>query len=115
MIVVKNINLEIKEGEFFVLIGLSGCGKIIILKMINCFYDIIEGELYIKDKFVLDYNIYKLCWNIGYVLQQIVFFFYMIIVENIVIVFEMKYWKKNKIKMCIDELFILVGLDLKQY
>ncbi len=45
---VKNINLEIKEGEFFVLIGPSGCGKTTTLKMINRLHDITEGELYHK-------------------------------------------------------------------
>ena len=112
---VKNINLEIKEGEFFVLIGPSGCGKTTTLKMINRLHDITEGELYIKDKLVSDHNIHELRWNIGYVLQQIALFPHMTIAENIAIVPEMKHWKKNKIKTRIDELLTLVGLDPKQY
>ena len=33
--VIDNLNLEIKQGEFVVLIGPSGCGKTTTLKMIN--------------------------------------------------------------------------------
>ncbi|MCG3056313.1 ATP-binding cassette domain-containing protein, partial [Escherichia coli] len=54
---VKDINLEIRQGEFFVLIGPSGCGKTTTLKMINRLHDVTSGDLYIADKKVTDYNI----------------------------------------------------------
>lgn len=52
--VVKNINIDIKDKEFIVLVGLFGCGKLIIFRMIVGFEEIFEGELYIGDKFVND-------------------------------------------------------------
>jgi osmoprotectant transport system ATP-binding protein len=112
---VKDINLEIRQGEFFVLIGPSGCGKTTTLKMINRLHDVTSGDLYIADKKVTDYNINELRWEIGYVLQQIALFPHMTIAENIAVVPEMKGWKKNKIKKRVDELLELVGLDPKQY
>ncbi|TYR81266.1 ABC transporter ATP-binding protein [Priestia megaterium] len=112
---VKQINLEIHEGEFFVLIGPSGCGKTTTLKMINRLHEVTDGDLYIKDKRVVDHNIHHLRWNIGYVLQQIALFPHMTIAENIAVVPEMKGWKKQKIKARVDELLTLVGLDPKQY
>jgi len=114
-IAVKEINLEIKQGEFFVLIGPSGCGKTTTLKMINRLHDVTSGNLYIADKKVTDHNINELRWEIGYVLQQIALFPHMTIAENIAVVPEMKGWKKNKIKKRVDELLELVGLDPKQY
>ncbi|MDR7870375.1 MAG: sn-glycerol-3-phosphate ABC transporter ATP-binding protein UgpC [Tissierellaceae bacterium] len=44
---VKSINLEIKDGEFMVLVGPSGCGKSTTLRMIAGLEDISSGELYI--------------------------------------------------------------------
>lgn len=68
IVVVNNVILDIKDGEFFVFIGLSGCGKIIILKMINCLILLIIGIIYINEKWISDYDIYEFCWDIGYVL-----------------------------------------------
>ncbi|WP_026885840.1 ABC transporter ATP-binding protein [Clostridium beijerinckii] len=50
--VVKNLNLEINDGEFIVLVGPSGCGKSTTLRMIAGLEDISGGELYIGDNLV---------------------------------------------------------------
>ena len=44
---VRDFNLEIKDGEFVVLVGPSGCGKSTTLRMIAGLEDISGGELYI--------------------------------------------------------------------
>jgi multiple sugar transport system ATP-binding protein len=44
---VKNMNLEIRDGEFMILVGPSGCGKSTALRMIAGLEDISEGELII--------------------------------------------------------------------
>jgi multiple sugar transport system ATP-binding protein len=49
---VKHMNLEIKDGEFMILVGPSGCGKSTALRMIAGLEDISEGELLIGDKVV---------------------------------------------------------------
>ncbi len=49
---VKQMNLEIKDGEFMILVGPSGCGKSTALRMIAGLEDISEGELLIGDKVV---------------------------------------------------------------
>ena len=41
----KNINLEIEQGEFVAIIGLSGAGKSTILRCINRMHDVTKGEL----------------------------------------------------------------------
>ena len=46
---VRDFNLEIKDGEFVVLVGPSGCGKSTTLRMIAGLEDISGGELYIGD------------------------------------------------------------------
>src|ERR671920_1077753 len=42
---VKNLNLDIADGEFMILVGPSGCGKSTTLNMIAGLEDISEGEL----------------------------------------------------------------------
>src|SRR5262245_19448209 len=44
-VAVRNLNLTIKEGEFFSFLGPSGCGKTTILRMISGFIDPSEGEI----------------------------------------------------------------------
>lgn len=43
IVVVKNVNLIIKEGEFFVIMGLLGSGKLILLCCINWLIKFIKG------------------------------------------------------------------------
>ncbi|QHS21867.1 ABC transporter ATP-binding protein [Virgibacillus sp. MSP4-1] len=107
---VENIDLSIKEGEFFVIIGPSGSGKTTTLKMINRLIPLTEGTIYIQGKRISDYDIHELRWNIGYVLQQIALFPHMTIGENIAVVPELKKWNEDKISQRIDELMQMVGL-----
>lgn len=51
---VHDANLEIKDGEFIVLVGPSGCGKSTLLRMIAGLEDISSGELLIGDRIVND-------------------------------------------------------------
>ena len=111
----KNINLTIKESEITVFIGPSGSGKTTLLKMINRLEDNTTGEVKINGKNVMDYNIHKMRWDIGYALQQVALFPHMTVEENIAIVPELKKWKKEKIDARIDELLNMVGLEPKKY
>ena len=49
---VKDMNLEIADGEFMILVGPSGCGKSTALRMIAGLEDITDGELRIGDEVV---------------------------------------------------------------
>ena len=48
--VLKNLNLDVGEGEFVVLLGPSGCGKSTLLNCLAGLLDISDGEIWIKDK-----------------------------------------------------------------
>ena len=111
----KNVNLKINEGEITVFIGPSGSGKTTALKMINRLEDNTSGEIIIKGKNVREYDIHKLRWDMGYVLQQVALFPHMNVEENISIVPELKKWKKNEINSRVDELLKMVGLDSEKY
>ena len=47
-----DVNIEINDGEFVVLVGPSGCGKTTLLRMVAGLEDITEGEIFIGDKIV---------------------------------------------------------------
>ena len=49
---VKNFTIDIKDGEFVVLLGPSGCGKSTTLMMLAGLEEITAGELYIGDTLV---------------------------------------------------------------
>jgi len=51
---VKDMNLQIADGEFMILVGPSGCGKSTALRMVAGLEDISEGELKIDDEVVND-------------------------------------------------------------
>ncbi|UCF56330.1 MAG: ABC transporter ATP-binding protein, partial [Deltaproteobacteria bacterium] len=52
VVAVNNVNLEISDREFVVLVGPSGCGKTTTLRMIAGLEEITEGEVYINDRLV---------------------------------------------------------------
>lgn len=43
-VVLKNVNLEIKKGEYMVFTGPSGCGKSTVLKLLMCLYTLDSGR-----------------------------------------------------------------------
>jgi multiple sugar transport system ATP-binding protein len=49
---VHDLSLDIKDGEFLVLVGPSGCGKTTALRMVAGLEDISDGELFIGERVV---------------------------------------------------------------
>ena len=66
--VIDNINLEIKDKEFIVLVGSSGCGKSTILRLISGLEDISSGEIMIDGKVVN--NVHPKDRDIAFVFQS---------------------------------------------
>ncbi|MDJ0648970.1 MAG: sugar ABC transporter ATP-binding protein, partial [Xenococcaceae cyanobacterium MO_188.B19] len=50
--VLRNINLEVKDGEFMVLVGPSGCGKSTLLRLLAGLENLSGGNIYIGDRIV---------------------------------------------------------------
>ncbi|HEY4533046.1 MAG TPA: ABC transporter ATP-binding protein [Fusobacterium sp.] len=113
--VISDLNFEIQQGEFFILVGPSGSGKTTILKMINRLLEQTEGNIYLERKNSKDYNIRELRLNIGYVLQQIALFPNLTVLENIELIPEMKNWEKRIRREKAQELMKRVGLNPEKY
>ena len=73
-IALKNINLEIKDGEFIVILGPSGSGKSTLLNVISGLDTPTTGEIYFNDIKISDYNEEKLTKfrreYLGFIFQQ---------------------------------------------
>jgi len=67
--VLQNINLEVKPGEFFAILGSTGSGKSTLVKLIPRFYDATEGRVLVNDVDVRDYDLKDLRGRISFVLQ----------------------------------------------
>ena len=69
--VIEGFNLEIKAGTTNAIVGATGSGKSTIIKLLNRFYEINEGEIYIDDINIKNYKISSLRKNIGFVSQDV--------------------------------------------
>lgn len=72
--VLKNINLEIEEGETIALVGATGAGKSSIINLLNRFYEINRGSIQVDGIDIADYDLGNLRKNIGVVLQDVFLF-----------------------------------------
>ena len=68
--VLKDISLAVRPGEFFAIIGPTGCGKSSLVQLIPRFYDASEGHVYVDGMDVKDYRLNELRERISYVLQK---------------------------------------------
>lgn len=80
--VLRNINLKIKKGETFALVGPSGGGKTTICHLIPRFYNVEDGKILIDGKEIHSVTMESLRRNIG-IVQQDVYLFNASIKENI--------------------------------
>lgn len=97
--VLKNINLQIKQGEYVAIIGLSGAGKSTLLRCINRMHRISEGTLTVDgveiDK-LKGNGIRKLRRGIGMIFQSFHLVTRISVIKNVLVAFvpEMPLWRK---------------------
>jgi phosphonate transport system ATP-binding protein len=72
-VALKNVSLEIKQGEFVAIIGLSGAGKSTLIKLINKMTDVTKGTLIVNGadvSLLKGYDLRKFRRGIGIVFQS---------------------------------------------
>jgi ATP-binding cassette subfamily B multidrug efflux pump len=80
--VIKGINLTVKPGQTIAIVGATGAGKTTIINLLNRFYEINSGTIYIDNNNINDYTLDSLRKQIAVVLQD-VFLFADTILNNI--------------------------------
>lgn len=72
--VLKGINLTVKSGETIAIVGATGAGKSTIINLLNRFYEINSGAIYIDDQNINDFTLDSLRQQIAIVLQDVFLF-----------------------------------------
>lgn len=80
--VIKGIDLEVKSGQTIAIVGATGAGKSTIINLLNRFYEISKGTIYIDGHNINDYSLSSIRKQIAVVLQD-VFLFADTILNNI--------------------------------
>ena len=99
--VIDNVSLDIKDKEFLVLVGSSGCGKSTMLRMIAGLEDISSGDIYIGDKNVN--NVHPKDRDISFVFQSYALYPHMSVYENMAFPLKMRGCKKPEIDKKVKE------------
>ncbi|PLS20064.1 ABC transporter ATP-binding protein [Neptunicoccus cionae] len=103
-----DINVEIRQNEFFTLLGPSGCGKTTLLRSIAGFVDPTSGSLTIEGQDVLPLPPYARPVNT--VFQNYALFPHMTVAQNIGFGLEMQDRPKAEIKQVVGEMLELVQM-----
>ncbi len=114
--VLKDINMEVEEGEVVCLIGPSGSGKSTFLRCLNRLEDITAGVVLVDGHAMSDkkINLNKIRENIGMVFQHFNLFPHLTVLENITIApVELKKMSKADARERAMELLDKVGLAEK--
>ena len=107
--IINNINLEIEDKEFLVLVGASGCGKSTLLRMIAGLEDITSGEIIIDDKVVND--IHPKDRDIAFVFQSYALYPHMTVRENMEFGLKMRKTPKAEIDKKVKEAAEILNLE----
>ncbi|MDR0983872.1 MAG: sn-glycerol-3-phosphate ABC transporter ATP-binding protein UgpC [Ruminococcus sp.] len=108
VVAVSDVNLEIQDKEFIILVGPSGCGKSTTLRMIAGLEDISEGELYIGDKLCND--VAPKDRNIAMVFQNYALYPHMTVYENMAFGLKLRHVPRDEIARKVEEAAKILNL-----
>jgi multiple sugar transport system ATP-binding protein len=106
---VKQMNLEIDDGEFMILVGPSGCGKSTALRMIAGLEDISDGELIIGDRVVN--NLSPRDRDIAMVFQNYALYPHMTVRENMGFALKLAKVAQDEIDKKVEEAARILDLS----
>jgi multiple sugar transport system ATP-binding protein len=106
---VNDLSLEIRDGEFMVLVGPSGCGKSTALRSIAGLEEISAGTIVIGDRVVNDLP--PKDRDIAMVFQNYALYPHMTVEQNLAFGLQLRKTPKNEIKRRVTEAAKMLGLD----
>ena len=105
---VKDMSLDIADGEFMVLVGPSGCGKTTALRMVAGLEDITSGILRIGGKEANDESPKER--DIAMVFQNYALYPHMTVAENIGFALKLRHMPKDQLKAKVNDAAEVLGL-----
>ena len=111
-LILKDLNMQIQEGDFVCLLGQSGCGKSTLLRLLAGLEKPTTGEILIDGKLIKGASLER-----SVVFQDYGLFPWMTAGENIVLALKQKFpkQKKSELKAIAKEMLVKVGLDESVY
>ena len=112
---VDHVTMQIKNGEFFSMLGSSGCGKTTSLRMVAGFEWTTEGEVYIEGKPMG--HIPPFQRKVNTVFQSYALFQHLTVFQNVAFGLEMEHVEKEEIKQRVGralEMVQLTGMDRRK-
>ncbi|QFU17162.1 ABC transporter ATP-binding protein [Microvirga thermotolerans] len=106
--IIKGVDIDIRDGEFVILVGPSGCGKSTLLRMIAGLEDITEGEIRIGSRVVND--VPPKDRDIAMVFQSYALYPHMTVAENMAFSLKLKGTPKAEIDRRVKEAAAALGL-----
>src|SRR5438552_11966937 len=106
---VKDMNLDIRDGEFMILVGPSGCGKSTALRMIAGLEDITEGDLVIGGEVVNDLP--PKDRDIAMVFQNYALYPHMTVRDNMGFALKMRKFPKAEIAKRVRDAAEILGIQ----
>ncbi len=113
---VNDISLEVKKGEIFGIIGLSGAGKSSLIRCINRLEEPTSGNIFIDGKDIVKMNDKELKdarKNMSMIFQSFNLFYQKNVFENIAYPLKINGWKKEDIEKRVKTLLEYVNLSEK--
>lgn len=109
VVAVKDVNLEVADKEFVVLVGPSGCGKSTTLRMIAGLEEISDGEMYIENELVND--VAPKDRDIAMVFQNYALYPHMTVYENMAFGLKLRKFPKPEIDTRVREAAQILGIS----
>jgi multiple sugar transport system ATP-binding protein len=109
VVAVDNVNLDIPDRQFIVLVGPSGCGKTTVLRMVAGLEEITEGEIHIGDRLVND--VAPKDRDIAMVFQNYALYPHMNVYENMAFALKLRKFPKAEIDRRVKETARLLGIE----
>ncbi len=107
---VDNVNIDIEDQEFVVLVGPSGCGKSTTLRMVAGLEDISSGELYIDGKLMND--VPPKDRDIAMVFQNYALYPHMTVYDNMAFGLKIRKFPKEEIDQRVKEAAKILDIEM---
>jgi len=107
--IIKNLSLDIYEGEFLTILGPSGCGKTTILRLISGLEEVTSGNVFIDDQDVTYIDPTKR--EVNTIFQNFALFPHMTVKDNVGFGLKMKKIPKEEIEKKVKKALKLVKLE----
>lgn len=107
--VLDKISIQVKEGEFIVIVGPSGCGKSSLLRIIAGLEPITKGKLYLRDRLINEVE--PKDRDIAMVFQNYALYPHMSVYQNISYGLKMRHFSKSDIEIRVQEVSKMLEIE----